>query len=297
MNPVLLAVFAYACWGIVPLYWKLLATFPADEIINFRVLFSFLFLLPVLFWKDAFRGARGWRPKIMAALLFSGLCIGSNWMMYVWAVNHERVVDASLGYFLNPLMNVAIGNLFLGERLNKLQRVSILLAVIGIGVLLFVVGSIPWISLFLAVTFALYGFVRKQLAVPTLPATFFETLLLSLPSLAFLIYLFYQGQAHFPSATGREWLILSLCGAVTTIPLLAFAEAAKGMTFSSLGIFQFISPSLQFLLGVFVFREPFTPMKWLAFSFIWAGLAVFVFDLAMATRAKNLAASRGERHP
>ena len=277
MNPAFLAVFAFAGWGIVPLYWKLLSHIPAQELIVFRVLFSLLFLAPIFLIRSA--SSQKLDRSSFLALLLSGLCIGSNWLMYVWAVNHDRVVDASLGYFLSPLINASMGALFLGEILNFRQKISLAFACLGILILLVALGGLPLITLFLALTFAFYGFIRKKLHWPTLAGTFYETLFLSGPALCFLIYLFQSGQAQFPHATGREWFILSLCGIITSLPLLAFAEAAKGLSFSSLGIFQFVSPSLQFLLGVLVFHEPFSPLKWMAFGCIWIGLGIFIFDL------------------
>lgn len=280
MNGALLAVFAYTWWGLVPAYWKLLHQFPADELILFRILFSVAFLLPFAF---SFKGFRQWSSKQWLGLFLSGACIGANWFLYVWAVNNNKVVEASLGYFLNPLLNVAIGALVLREKLNLRQRTSCILAGIGLLYLLIQTGSLPLISLLLAGTFATYGFLRKKIRVPTLPATFMETVFMAIP--AFPIFLIYWNapQTHFHQATSWQWLLLALTGLVTTLPLLAFAEAAKRLSFSNLGLFQFISPSLQFLLGVFVFHEPFSSAKWTAFSFVWAGFILFLFDLYLVT--------------
>jgi len=281
MSGALLAVFAYAWWGLVPAFWKLLYRFPADELILFRILFSSIFLLPLAI---GFKGFRSWTKKQWAGLFLSGTCIGANWFLYVWAVNNGQVVEASLGYFLNPLMNVAIGALLLKEHLNFRQKASCTLAAIGICYLFFITGSLPLISLLLASTFALYGFLRKQIQVPTLPATFIETIFMTLPALPIFFLYWNSPTSQFHQATSFEWILLALTGLVTTLPLLAFAEAAKKLSFSNLGLFQFISPSIQFLLGVFAFHEPFSPAKWIAFSFVWTGFFLFLFDLYLVTK-------------
>ncbi len=286
MSPTSLAILAYGWWGLVPLYWKLLARFSSEELILFRILLSFVFLLLLCLLRPAYRkfGPILSSPRLLLGLTASGTLIGFNWYLYVWAVNHGHVIDASLGYFLNPLVNVALGTLLLKERMSPQQKIACALASIGAGILAWQVGGVPWISLLLALSFALYGLLRKTLQVSTIPGTFWETLLLSLPALWGLLWM--GERLHFPAATGGELLVLAFCGIVTTVPLLAFAEAAKHMPFSLLGFFQFISPSLQFLLGFFVFHEPFTPLQWLAFAFIWMGLAVFVVHLRRENRLR-----------
>lgn len=280
VSPTSLAVVAYAWWGFVPLYWKQLLAFSAEELILYRVLFSSLFLFPFFLPQkrraDFLLILRA--PKILLGLLTSGALIGFNWYLYVWAVNSGHVIDASLGYFINPLMNVALGTIFLGERMRGLQKASLALAFLGVTVLTWSTGVVPWIALLLALSFALYGLVRKLLAVPTIPATFFETLILALPCAAALAWMVESGSSHGLNANNQEWMILIFSGAVTTIPLLAFAEAAKSLPLSVMGFFQFISPSIQFLLGVFVFREPFGLLQWFSFSLIWIGLLLFLAE-------------------
>lgn len=280
MSPTSLAIFAYAWWGFVPLYWKLLLAFPSKELILYRILLSILFLWPLLYWfhpkgeiKKLFT-----RTRILG-LFASGFLIGFNWFLYVWAVNHGHVVDASLGYFLNPLMNVALGSLFFKDKMKTLQKWACLSAAAGAFLLVLHTGTIPWIALLLALSFALYGLTRKILQVPTLPGTFVETCLLALPALLGIFWLQRTGLAHAPQASTSELAILSLAGIITTLPLLAFAESAKHLTLSTMGFFQFISPSIQFLLGVFVFHESFGLIQALAFALIWLGLLLFVLDL------------------
>lgn len=269
----------------MPAFWKLLQQFPADELILFRILFSAAFLFPLAF---GFRGFGSWTKRQWWGLLISGACIGANWFLYVWAVNNGKVVEASLGYFLNPLLNVAIGALILKEKLNLRQKGSCALAAIGLCYLLIFTGTLPLISLLLAGTFALYGFLRKQIQVPTLPATFIETVFMAIPALPIFLVYWNSPSSQFHQATTTQWILITLTGLVTTLPLLAFAEAAKKLSFSNLGLFQFISPSLQFLLGVFVFHEPFSSAKWIAFSFVWTGFFLFLFDLyLLAKRSKR----------
>jgi chloramphenicol-sensitive protein RarD len=282
MNPAYLAIAAYVWWGLSPIYWKLLNAFPASELILYRVLLSSAFLMP-FFFRGAKREALRqilFTPKALLGLLATGLLIGFNWYLYVWAVNNGHLVESSLGYFINPLMNVALGMLVLGETMRRNQKIACLLAAAGALILAVSTGTFPWISLLLALSFALYGLLRKVLAVQTIPGTFFETLVLAIPAGVALGWMYKQGLGHGSSATGGEWALMALCGVVTTVPLLFFAEAAKRMPLSVLGFFQFISPSLQFLLGVFVYKEPFGLHQWLSFALIWAGLAFFLTDLA-----------------
>jgi chloramphenicol-sensitive protein RarD len=276
VSPALLALIAYAWWGFVPLFWKQLKSFPSEELILYRVLLSSLFLLP-FFWFS--KGHLRFGKQKILGLLGSGSLIGFNWYLYVWAVNHNHVVDASLGYFLNPLMNVGLGRFLLKEKMNRNQAWACGFAAFGSGVLAVSTGSFPWIALLLASSFALYGLIRKKLHVPTLSGTFFETTFLAFPTLLGLVIYYQMGYGHAPSATGIDWIWLSATGIVTTVPLLAFAEAAKGMPLSTLGFFQFISPTIQFLLGIFLYQEPFSFFQWISFAFIWIGLGIFFVDL------------------
>jgi len=280
MNPIYLALLAYGWWGVVPLFWKHLAQIPSEELILYRILFSSLFLLPFLLprSKQKILAALLTSPRKLAGLFLSGTLIGFNWYLYIWAVNHDFVVQSSLGYFINPLVNVALGTIVLGERMRPLQKIACLVAAIGVVTLSFATGAVPWIALLLAFSFAFYGLTRKLLNVPTVAGTFIETVILSLPSAFVLIWLGESGVGI--TSTSREWVLLAFSGVVTTVPLLAFAEAARSMPLSVLGFFQFISPSIQFLLGVFVFLEPFAFSQWLAFILIWLGLGVFLADLA-----------------
>jgi chloramphenicol-sensitive protein RarD len=280
MSPTALALLAYAWWGFVPVYWKLLHAVPAEELILYRVLLSCLFLAPIVWWRkqsgDLWQFAKS--ARISLGLFVSSLLIGFNWYLYVWAVNHDHVVDASLGYFLNPLVNVAFGTIFLQERMRRAQWGACFVAALGAGLLVWYTGKLPWIALLLAISFAFYGLLRKQLRVSTFPGTLWETLLLAIPSLIALLFLLKGGQSQALQGSTSMLLLLSLAGFITTVPLLAFAEAAKQLPLSVMGFFQFLSPSIQFILGVFVYNEPFSPTQWLAFACIWLGLGIFLLD-------------------
>ncbi len=286
MNPAFLAIFAYAWWGFVPVYWKQLAAFSSEELILYRVLLSAAFLFPLYFWTKRTQQRLN-LAKVALPLTLSGLLIGFNWYLYVWAVNHDRVVEASLGYFLNPLMNVALGTLLLKERMHVALRWACGFAAAGAALLAFSQEAIPWVALLLASSFAFYGLLRKQIGVHTISGTFFETTLLTIPATLALGFLFTQEKSYLPEANHLELWWLLLAGVITTMPLLAFAEAAKGMTLSALGFFQFLSPSIQFLLGVFYYKEPFATKQWLAFSLIWIGLGIFLMDLRRNRRSKK----------
>jgi chloramphenicol-sensitive protein RarD len=282
MSPTLLALFAYGWWGFVPLYWKLLPVFAAEELILYRILLSCVFLLPFCLSLRRRRQLASLLAdrRLAGGLLLSGALIGFNWYLFVWAVSAGRVVEASLGYFINPLMNVVLGTLLLGETLNRAQKGACLLAAGGAALLTAGTGLFPWVAFLLALSFALYGLVRKLLRVPTIPGTFLETLVLTGPAVLGLLWLYGPGpEGGAAQATSFHWIVLAFCGLVTTVPLLAFAEAAKGLRLVSLGFFQFLSPSIQFLLGIFLFREPFGLLQWLSFLLIWAGLALFLLDL------------------
>lgn len=292
-TPLAMAIFAYAWWGFVPAYWKQLPLFSSWELISWRVALSLLSLLPVLAWRREFPAV--WqlirRPSSCAGLLATAFLIGFNWSLYIWAVTNGHIIESSLGYFLNPLMNMAIGTVVLKERLNGVQRLAFLLAALGVGWLTWRAGSLPWIALLLALSFTLYGLGRKLLRLPTLPATAVETVFLFPPAAALLYSLWGSAAGvHGFVAGGSEWAWLALAGPVTTIPLLAFAEAAIALPLTTLGFIQFVSPTFQFLLGFAVYHEPFSPDRALGFALIWAGLGFFVSDLY--SRNRRLPAAR-----
>ena len=281
-----LGLSAYLLWGLFPLYFKHLDSVPALEIVVHRVLWSALGAgLLLLVWRHP-----GWwrelraQPGRLAALVLSGLLIASNWLLYVWAVNNQHMLEASLGYYINPLVNVLLGLLLLGERLRPLQWLAVALAAAGVAQQVWQLGSLPWVSLLLALTFGFYGLLRKRVAVAALPGLALETWLLLPLALAWLAL---HGdaasrQAAFWSSAPALWLALS--GPVTLLPLLCFNAAARQLPYATLGFLQYVAPTLVLLLAVFHYGEPLAPARLLAFACIWAGLLVYSLDAWRALR-------------
>ena len=281
---VLAGISAYLIWGMVPVFFKQIAEVPADEIIAHRVVWAMLLMTAVIGFGRGFAEARRVAcvaRQLMRIALASALVI-SNWLVFVWGVNNGRILETSLGYFMLPLFNVALGVLVLKERLRPLQWLAVLLAAFAVAIEAARIGGLPWISLALAGTFAIYGLLRKQLPLDAASGLFLETLCVTPLALAWLGWLAISGQSHFGNGTelptGRD-LILIATGAVTAIPLLLFAVAARRLPLHLLGFLQYLAPSITFLLAVFVYGEPLDPSRTLAFAVIWIGLAVYSVDL------------------
>lgn len=285
----ILGLAAYTIWGLFPIYFKAIQAVPPLEIIVHRALWSALFGAALLLvWKHP-----GWlrelreNPRRFAVLTASGVLVASNWLVYVWAVNNERMLEASLGYYINPLVNVLLGMLLLGERLRRLQWLAVALAATGVAQQLWQVGSLPWVSLFLALSFAFYGLIRKQAPVAALPGLVVETWLL-LPLAIGWLLLHPAAMSSQPAFwTTSEALWLMAAGPVTLIPLVCFNAAARHLPYTTLGFLQYVAPTLVLLLAVFVFGEHFDPSKLLSFVFIWAGLAVYSLDVWLTLRRRS----------
>ncbi len=282
---VLYAIGAYLIWGLFPVYWTQLENVPALQIIGHRITWSFILLLLALVISGrvgAFRSEL--RPRTIAIYLAAALLIGTNWFIYVWAVTHGFVVEASLGYFINPLFSIILGTIFFGERLRPAQWAAIGLAAIGVVYLTFSYGSLPWIALLLAATFGLYGLVKKTAPLGSFFGLTLETGLLFLPAIAYLVACELLGSGAFlHSGTFRDGLMVG-AGLVTTVPLLLFAAALPRVPLSTIGLLQYMNPTLQFLLGVFVYHEPFTHDRLIGFGFVWLGLALFWAESLIARR-------------
>ncbi len=285
----LLGIIAYTIWGLFPLYFKALQNVPALEIIVHRALWSALFGAALLLaWKHP-----GWlrelrsNPKRLGVLALSGVLIASNWLVYVWAVNNGRMLEASLGYYINPLINVLLGLLLLGERLRRLQWLAVGLAALGVLQQLWQVGSIPWVSLVLALTFGFYGLIRKQAPVAALPGLVVETWLLLPLALGWLIWhpAAMSTQGAFWSTSEALWLIAA--GPITLVPLLCFNAAARHLPYTTLGFLQYLAPTLVMLQAIFLFGEHLDPSKLLAFICIWAGLALYSLDIWLNMRRRG----------
>ena len=285
----ILGLTAYIIWGLFPLYFKALQSIPALEIIVHRVLWSALFGgLLLLVWKHP-----GWwrelrdNPRRLGVLAGCGLLIATNWLVYVWAVNNDRMLEASLGYYINPLINVLLGLLILGERLRRLQWLAVGLAVLGVAQQVWQVGSLPWVSLVLALTFGFYGLIRKQAPVAALPGLVVETWLLLPVALAWLALhpAAMSSQASFWS--GSEALWLAAAGPITLVPLVCFNAAARHLPYTTLGFLQYLAPTLVLLQAILLFDEHFSPSTLLAFAFIWAGLFVYSLDIWLNLRKRS----------
>jgi chloramphenicol-sensitive protein RarD len=274
---VLFAIGAYVCWGLFPLYWKPLHHLPALEIMCHRVVWSALFLIGVLLVR------RHWRWLIpvlrdvgkLRLFMLSSSALTLNWLIYIWAVNSGHVVESSLGYFINPLVNVLLGRVFLGERLTVAQKTAVGLACAGVAWLTVLQGNVPWIALSLALTFGLYGLLRKRAPLPSLEGLALETLLMLPLALAWLAWVGVRGGGAFAAGDVGIDALLVGAGVVTAVPLLLFAAGARRLKLATLGLVQYISPSLQLLLGVCLYHEPFSPGRAFGFALIWGGLVLY----------------------
>lgn len=298
-SGVIFAICAYTMWGIAPLYFKALAAVPPVEILVHRVVWSVVLLTFLIVGlrhigkvKTAMKNTR-----VLITLMVASTLLAGNWFLYIWAVNNDYILEASLGYYINPLINVFLGRLFLGETLRMTQKVAVGIAVLGVLIMIFNFGYLPWIALTLAVSFSIYGLLRKQVSVDSLPGLFIETLFL-LPA-AVIYWIFFATQASNLSTNDTSLnVLLLLAGVVTTAPLLCFTAAARRIRYSTLGFFQYIGPSLMFILAVTLYNEPLSTGRLVTFCFVWTALALFTFDsfkhYRKEKKEKKLAALRPE---
>jgi chloramphenicol-sensitive protein RarD len=275
------AIAAYLIWGLIPLYFRLLHEVPPFELVGWRVLFTVpICLVLVMLMKQSGEVRRALTtPRTLAALMVSAMLIGVNWLVYVIAIATDHVLAASLGYYINPLMNVLAGTVFLRERLSRRQWLAVVLATVGVLILAWGALNTLWISMGLAISFCGYGLVRKLTPVESLPGLAVETLVLIVPALALVGWQSVQPAGISLGHSPMLDVTLAMAGLVTGIPLLLFATAARRMDYSTLGFVQFLAPTLVFLLGLFVFHEPLRPVQLASFVMIWAAIAVFCWDL------------------
>ena len=270
------ALAAYIFWGLAPIYFKWIDAVAPLEIIAHRILWSIPFLAGFLLLRDRrnFLSRMRLPPRTIALLLLSGVLVVTNWLIFVWAVVNEQVLATSLGYFIGPLVNFLLGFLFLKERLSRVQTLGVLIAASGTAYLGWVLGTPPWISLGLAFSFGFYGLVRKVLGVGPMVGLLWETLLLALPALLYIGWSYSNGTLGFGVINQRVDLLLILAGLVTVLPLVWFNVAARNLRLSTVGFFQYIAPSMTFLLSVFLYKEVFTQGHVVAFACIWSALAM-----------------------
>ncbi|WP_212834168.1 EamA family transporter RarD [Catellatospora sp. TT07R-123] len=281
---------AYIMWGFFPAYFKLLRPSGPFEVLAHRVVWSVLFMIILL------SAVRGWRriaelrhrPATLAGVALAGVLIGVNWATYIWAVNINRVVETSLGYFITPLVVIVAGVVILHERLRTAQWAAVGIGTVAVLVLTVDYGHPPWVALILAFSFSMYGLVKKRLGLPATDGLFVESAVLSLPALALLIWYARHDQLTFGHLSTGHSLLLAAAGALTAIPLLMFAGAANRLPLVSLGMLQYVAPTLQLALGVFLFHEPMPPVRLFGFGLVWVALAVFTWDGLRSARATRL---------
>lgn len=280
------ALSAYVFWGVQPIFMKLVAHISAAEVVAHRIVWS-LPIAGAVIWAlgrtaDLKAALRSPRTLLMAAV--TAALITVNWGIYVWAIAVDRAVETALGYYINPLVSVVMGALLLGEKLTVPQMVAVGLAFAAVVVLTVDAGGLPWVSLALALTFAVYGFLRKTLPIGPSQGFFLEVMILCLPALGYIAWLEMQGASHFVAVLPNDITLLLLCGPVTATPLLLYAFGAKLLRYSTIGIMQYIGPSIVLLIAVFVFGEPFGGVKALAFGLIWAALAIYTWSMFVTQR-------------
>lgn len=281
------AIVSYSIWGIFPLYWKLLLHVPPQQILAHRVIWSMVFLLMMLAWrreKVVIQYLSS--PKILGTLALSGSLIGINWFTYIYAVNNDHIVDASLGYYINPMVNVFLGMVFLKERLSRLQTIAVAFAFAGVGFLTYHYGKLPVISLILAFSFGLYGLIRKKANLQSMPGLMVETLLLAPVALWYLWHVNTQGTGAFWHYSTFTDMLLILGGPVTAIPLFWFGIAATRIPLSTLGFVQYLSPTIQLLIGIFIFREAFHPAYMISFALVWIGLGIYSYSVILTMKRR-----------
>jgi chloramphenicol-sensitive protein RarD len=283
MNPslsgVLFALAAFASWGFLPAYWKQMQAAQPFEILCHRIVWSCVFLFVILCVQkkgtaviQVFRS-----PSQFKGLAVSSLLIAANWFVYIWAVNSGRVVETSLGYYINPMINVLLGFVLLNETFTRAQCISLGFALTGVVYSLLSYGKLPLFGLTLAVSFAFYGYCRKRIQVGPLPGLFVETLILMVPALVYILFLMGTGKSLFLKDFSLSlWMVGA--GVVTSLPLLWFAAAARRLKLSTIGILQYLAPSIAFVLGVFVYKEPFSIHSLITFGFIWAGVVLYTLE-------------------
>lgn len=292
-------VLAYASWGLAPLFWKTLAGLPAIEILAHRAVWALLTMGGLLLLRGRLaelqKALRD--PRALRTLALTGALLSVNWLLFIHATLTDRVLQASLGYFINPLVSVLLGMLLLGERLRPVQWVSVALAAAGVVMLAAQAEGLPWISLVLAGTFGLYGYLRKVVAVEALPGSTLETALMAPLGLGYLVFLELDGSGHFGHADTATHALLVATGLVTALPLLWFAHGARRLTLATLGFLQYLAPTMQLLLAVLIYGEPFTSVHQRSFGLIWAGLLVFSLESWHQARQRRQARRAARAHP
>ncbi len=271
---------AFLIWGLSPVYWKQILHVSAFEVILHRIVWSFFFLLPIIIlrgrWQELISTMMN--PKALAILLGTALCVSTNWFVYIWAINNNHLLQASLGYYINPLMNVLLGMVFLKERFRRLQILALVIATGSVLYLTFYFGQFPWISLTLAFSFGFYGLIRKVVNIGSLVGLTVETMLLSVPAGIYLVVIYSNRTGAFLLTNVQTDLFLLGTSAATAVPLLFFTISARRLKLSTVGFIQYVGPTCMFLLGIFVYHEQFATAQVVTFILIWIALALYSVD-------------------
>jgi rarD protein len=271
---------AYSLWGILPIYWKVMKQFPAGDILAHRIFWSFLFLAVII------SGMRRWSEfreaftstKSLLTILVASILISANWLIYIWAVNNNHIVEASLGYYINPLLTILLGIVVLREKSDVWQIVAIVLAFAGVALLSYQFGEVPWIAVSLAVSFALYGLVKKLTKLSPLTGLAAETMMVTPLALGYLYVQVNGTTSAYEHLTYGMIIMILLTGVVTSVPLLLFAQGAKRVSLTTLGFVQYLSPSISLIIGIFIYKEPFTLAYKISFGLIWIALVIYSFS-------------------
>ncbi|WP_102347387.1 EamA family transporter RarD [Bacillus sp. Marseille-P3661] len=275
------ALAAYGLWGVLPIYWKLLGLVSAGEILAHRIIWSLAFLIGILIVSKKVKSGIKEIKNIMAdkqqsvAILLASLLISLNWFLFIWAVNNNHMVETSLGYYINPLVSVLLGIIFLKEKLTQLQMITFILAAVGVINLVLHFGSFPWVAFSLAISFGLYGLLKKFVHLGAIVGLTIETLVITPFALIYLVYIYNQTNVSVSTLSISEWLLLMGGGVATAVPLLLFATGVRRIPLSMIGFLQYIAPTLMLIIGVFVYDETFTKVHLISFIFIWLALLIF----------------------
>lgn len=284
----LFALSAYLLWGFLPFYMKAVAHIPAPEVIAHRITWSIPIAALLLWWlgrtSDIKTALRTPRTLVMGTVTATLITI--NWGVYVWAIGNDRALETALGYYINPLFSIFLGAVVLGEKLTRAQMLAIALAVVAVALLTWETGGLPWVSIVLALSWGFYALFKKTLPIGAAQGFFLEVLILGTPALAYIFYLQATGAGHFGTTDMTDvWLMLG-CGVVTAVPLILFANGAKLLRMSTIGIMQYIAPTMIFVIAIFIFHEPFSSERAVAFGLIWVALAIYTWSM-FSERAKN----------
>ena len=282
------AIAAFSLWGAIPIYFKTVSQVPALEVLAHRVVWTVVFLGLIILFKGSMRDvfAIFKNKKLLFTLILSSLLISTNWLVFIWAVAHDRLLEASLGYFTTPIVSVALGLFFLKEKLYRWQWLAVALSILSVSNLIWSHGVFPWVAISVSITFGLYGLVRKIAEVDAFSGLFIETTLIVLPMIAYLFFIGIDGTGAYGLTNIRITGLLMMAGLITASPIVLFAIATKKLKLSTVGFFQYITPTGQFLLAVFLYNEPFLDTHLITFGTIWIALAIYSFG-SITSQSKN----------